>query len=87
MLSNLIAIPFALGEASNGLVAFLLPDWISFQYTVAFLCGLPLLTWCFVPESPRWLLERRLADRAEELLRHIARQNKGELPLLHRLPG
>ena len=54
---------------------------------MAFLCGLPLLTWCCVPESPRWLLERRLADRAEELLRHIARQNKGELPLLHSLPG
>ena len=78
----MIAIPFALGEATNGLVAYLFPEWIHFQvailhtitltitftivilkFGVAVLCGLPLLAWFVIPESPRWLIERQRAHR------------------------
>ena len=31
---NMIAIPFALGEATNGLVAYILPEWIHFQVAI-----------------------------------------------------
>ena len=30
-LRNMIAIPFAVGEATNGLVAYIFPNWIHFQ--------------------------------------------------------
>ena len=30
----MIAIPFALGEATNGLVAYILPQWIHFQVPI-----------------------------------------------------
>ena len=30
----MIAIPFALGEATNGLVAYILPEWIHFQVAI-----------------------------------------------------
>ena len=33
-LRNMIAIPFALGEATNGLVAYILPQWIHFQVAI-----------------------------------------------------
>ena len=33
-LRNMIAIPFALGEATNGLVAYILPEWIHFQVAI-----------------------------------------------------
>ena len=85
-LRNMIAIPFAVGEATNGLVAYIFPNWIHFQVAsratqpfdndhgntfeccilklgMAALCGLPLLAWFFIPESPRWLIEREKATR------------------------
>ena len=33
-LRNMIAMPFALGEATNGLVAYILPQWIHFQVAI-----------------------------------------------------
>ena len=33
-LRNMIAIPFALGEATNGLVAYIFPQWIHFQVAI-----------------------------------------------------
>ena len=40
---NMIAIPFALGEATNGLVAYIFPQWIHFQVK-AILATLTLTT-------------------------------------------
>jgi len=81
IVGNAIAIPFALGEATNGLVAYILPDWIHFQFGVAVLCGLPIVAWFFIPESPRWLIERKLAQRTKAMLVKIAEENKKDLPL------
>ena len=35
-LRNMIAIPFAVGEATNGLVAYIFPNWIHFQVASRF---------------------------------------------------
>ena len=37
---------------------------------MAVLCGLPLLAWFVIPESPRWLIERQRAHRFLSIL-HI----------------
>ena len=63
---------------------------------MAVLCGLPLLAWFVIPESPRWLIERNQAkrcqsdwhsiddncvDRTKALLEKMAKDNKKDLPL------
>ena len=72
---NIIAIPFAFGEASNGLLAFLFPNWDIFQFAVTFICGVAGIIWFFLPESPRWLIEEGRYEAASNLIRIAAKTN------------
>jgi len=72
---NIIAIPFALGEASNGILAFLFPYWDTFQFSVTFICGVAGIIWFFLPESPRWLIEEGRYEDASRLIRIAAKTN------------
>ena len=72
---NMIAIPFALGEAANGLLAYIFPVWTEFQFAVAFICGISVFAWFVLPESPRWLIEEKKFICARKLIRTAARQN------------
>ena len=60
-----VNIPFALGEATLGLEAWLVRDWRVLQLVAHLpLLLLGLLTLLVVPESLRWLLARRHLTRA-----------------------
>ena len=72
---NIIAIPFALGEASNGILAFLFPNWDTFQWSVTFICGAAGIIWFSLPESPRWLIEEGRYEEASSLIRTAAKTN------------
>ena len=53
MLSNIIGIPFAMGESLPPLFAMGLKDWKTFQAAVSSLIAITCLVWFFLPESPR----------------------------------
>ena len=58
MLSNIIGIPFALGESLPPLFAMGLTDWKTFQAAVSSLIAFSCIVWFFLPESPRLVLQR-----------------------------
>jgi len=76
---NIIAIPFAFGEATNGLLAFIFESWDTYQFSVTFICGVSLIIWFFLPESPRWLIEEGRFEEASKLIKVAAKTNGKEL--------
>ncbi|CAI9731796.1 organic cation transporter protein-like [Octopus vulgaris] len=68
--------------ASGGLIvtglAYAISDW---HYLELIVCILPILNffvWMFLPESPRWLIERKRLTEAKALFRKIMKKNKKE---------
>merc|ERR1712142_811667 len=76
---NIIAIPFAFGEASNGLLAYAFQNWDTYQFSVAFICGAAGIVWFFLPESPRWLIEEGRYEEASRLIKIATKTNGKEL--------
>ncbi|KAI8425983.1 hypothetical protein MSG28_004967 [Choristoneura fumiferana] len=70
----IMATPYVLG------VVYLVRDWrqLALATTLPFLCFF-LYLW-FMPESPRWLLARGQFEKAEVILRNMARINNKSLP-------
>ncbi len=63
------------------LIAYQLRNWRDLTEVVA-LCGVPLIiTFFFLPESPRWLLQKGRVDQANEVIRDIA-SGKHESPAI-----
>ena len=79
-------IPFALGEASVGVLAWLIPDWRLFQYITA----IPIFVFCLIhfviPESPRWLITKHKYKELNNVIRKMAKMNKEEIPTHLELP-
>ena len=46
---------------------------------------LTILACRFVPESPRWLIQKGRAAEAERIIKQMARANKKPVPSLHNL--
>lgn len=78
---NIIAVPYALGEAANAFIAHLQPDWDIFQFIVSFVCGFGIIVYFLIPESPRWLIETGKRRRVEDLLIHAALVNGYEIQI------
>ena len=57
------------------LYAYLLRDWANLQLAFALTSLGLVLFWFALPESPRWLLQKAEFDKAETVLRLIARRN------------
>ena len=57
MLSNIIGLPFALGESLPPLFAMGLKDWKTFQAAVSSLIAFSCIVWFFLPESPRLVIK------------------------------
>ncbi|XP_043238231.1 solute carrier family 22 member 5-like isoform X2 [Amphibalanus amphitrite] len=71
---------FAIGEALAGVIPIFEKDWSTMQL----IFSIPILVFCsywfFFPESPRWLLTVSQPQKAEDVLRNIARWNKTDFP-------
>ncbi|NXL87891.1 S22A2 protein, partial [Alectura lathami] len=73
-------VTFTVGLLILTAVAYVLPHWRWLQLAVT----LPnffflLYQWC-LPESPRWLITQKQNDKAMEVIKHIAKKNKKQLP-------
>lgn len=60
-------------------IAYLLRDWVYLQIFSTSLGAILLLYWCFIPESPRWLLTRGRYKSAEDIIQVAADKNNMEI--------
>ncbi|KAL8573563.1 hypothetical protein ACOMHN_047833 [Nucella lapillus] len=70
------------GPLMVGGLSYVLSRWTHLQLVSALPNFLVLLTWRWVPESPRWLLSRGSVPEALQVLREAARVNGSPLPTL-----
>ena len=75
----MVNIPFAVGEALAGVIAYFVRDWRTYQYVTAGVLFLIALTSTLAPESPRWLLANRRPKQLREIISWIAKLNKRTL--------
>jgi len=76
LIGCVIQIPFAIGEAIDGLVAWPLDEWWIFQIAIsAPLFGM-LVLYFIVPESPRWLIAKGKYKEAKNVIEKAAKMNK-----------
>lgn len=76
---------WACGVMTLAPLAFFIRDWRNLTLTCSTV-GLPmLLSYWFVPESPRWLIQKGRLAEAEKIIRLIARRNKRPYPDLSHL--
>ena len=73
-------IPFALGQASVGVLAWVIPDWRYFHYLTSIPMFLFLPIHFVIPESPRWLITNEKYKELAELVRKLANWNRIEIP-------
>ena len=73
-------IPFALGEALVGVLAWLIPDWRYFQYITSAPLFMLLLIHFVIPESPRWLISKQRYKELNSLVKKIGKTNKVQIP-------
>ncbi|KAJ8017902.1 Solute carrier family 22 member 3 [Holothuria leucospilota] len=74
---NFMWLFFAAGYTVLAGSAKLIPDWRILQLVLT-LPYIPLIiiTYFFVPESPRWLINQKRSEDAEKVLRKMAKVNK-----------
>ena len=75
----MVNIPFAVGEALAGIIAYFVRDWRTYQYVTAGVLFLIALTSMLAPESPCWLLANRRPKQLREIISWIAKLNKRTL--------
>jgi len=80
---NVIQVPYAIGEALLGLVAYFLRNssYVTLQWTVSVACFIQIPVWYFLPESPRWLIARGKTEQARALMMKAAKQNGKSIDL------
>ncbi|KAM7118475.1 LOW QUALITY PROTEIN: solute carrier family 22 member 2-like [Ciconia maguari] len=74
-------IAFSLGLLVLTALASALPHWRWLQLVVTLPSFFFLLCYWCLPESPRWLVAEKENDKAMEVIKHIAKGNKQQLPL------
>ncbi|XP_055338093.1 carcinine transporter-like [Paramacrobiotus metropolitanus] len=77
--SVLTSVTYSIGNMLLAGIAYLVRDWKH----LALLTSAPLviigISWCFVPESPRWLLAKGRVDEAKDFFRRASKLNGVEL--------
>ena len=72
----LFQVPFAIGEIIIGLCAMGIRDYRWFQTSLAIPAAVMLLLYFIIPESPRWLIEKKRYKEARKVIESAAKFNK-----------
>ena len=72
----LFQVPFAIGEIIIGLCAMGIRDYRWFQTSLAIPAAVMLLLYFIIPESPRWLIEKKRHKEARKVIESAAKFNK-----------
>ncbi|GFU00472.1 solute carrier family 22 member 5, partial [Nephila pilipes] len=64
-------------------MTYLIRDWVYQQLASAVVSTILLSYWCFMPESPRWLMTQGKYEKAEKIMVTAAKRNKLEI---HNMP-
>ncbi|CAG2187838.1 OCTN [Mytilus edulis] len=79
--SMIMAIPaWPIWAAAFGGVSYLIHDWKYLHIATAAVTAPFLFSWWFIPESFRWLVANDQIEKAEEVIRKIARINNAPVP-------
>ncbi|KAH3834353.1 organic cation transporter protein-like [Dreissena polymorpha] len=76
---------WAVGLMGLGLWGYLIRDWQYLVIATSTSSIFILLSWWFVPESPRWLLSKGRVRKAEQILTAMAKYNRKPVPDFTRL--
>jgi OCT family organic cation transporter-like MFS transporter 4/5 len=68
---------YSIGEALVGIIAWLDGDWVNLQYWVSVPPILFIVYYWIIPESPRWLMAKKLNLKALEVIQKVAKKNTG----------
>ena len=72
----LFQVPFAIGEILIGLCAMYVRDYRWFQTALAIPHAVMLLLFFIIPESPRWLIQKKKYKEARKVIESAAKFNK-----------
>ena len=72
----LFQVPFAIGEILIGLCAMYVRDYRWFQTALAIPHAVMLLLFFVIPESPRWLIQKKKYKEARKVIESAAKFNK-----------
>ena len=77
---------FPLGEVIIGLLAIGVRDYVTFQWILAIPCLiLAALTLWIIPESPRWLINKKKYKEAKKVVQSAAKFNKVGIRSFHHI--
>ncbi|GIY13075.1 hypothetical protein CDAR_462801 [Caerostris darwini] len=66
-------------------MTYLIRDWVYQQLASALVTSILLVYWCFMPESPRWLMTQGKYEKAEKIMIKAAKRNNlqiNNMPLM-----
>merc|ERR1712117_163705 len=72
--------PFGLGACILPAIACFFRDWMSLQLAISIPCLILLVYFREIPESPRWLVQKKRFVEARDILKKIAKTNGNEVP-------
>lgn len=58
------------------ILAYFIRDWRDLQLAISLPSVGLLITWCYLPESPRWLIRKGKWGQAEYILHKAAQKNE-----------
>ena len=76
-------IPWALGEISLGLLAMGIRDYRWYQTALSIPCVIMLGVLYFIPESPRWLIQKKRYEEAQMVIKQAANFNNVRIVFVH----
>jgi len=72
--------PFGLGVCILPAIAYFFRDWMSLQLAISIPCLVLLIYFREIPESPRWLVQKKRFVEARDILKKIGKANGNEIP-------
>ena len=72
--------PFGLGVCILPAIAYFFRNWVPLQLAISIPCLVLLIYFKEIPESPRWLVQKRRFAEAKDILKKIAKANGNDLP-------